>query len=80
MKVAQANKHVMNTTLQISDELRKTEVVMKTELQSFQTIMERLQRAGDDTVALWVILLTKRPRRIVPFLETCRSCLIMTGV
>lgn len=47
LKVAQANKHVMNTTLQISDELRKTEAAMKTEPQAFQAVVERLQRASD---------------------------------
>lgn len=47
LKVALANRHVMNTTLQISDELRKTEAAMKTEPQAFQAIVERLQRAGD---------------------------------
>ncbi|MBU5349339.1 hypothetical protein [Paenibacillus lautus] len=47
LKVAQANRHVMNTTLQISDELRKTDAAMKTEPQAFQAIVERLQRAGD---------------------------------
>ena len=80
LKVAQANRHVMNTTLQISDELRKTDAAMKTETQAFQAIVERFNGRVTDPVALWEISLTKRPRRIVPSLETCRSCITMTGV
>jgi len=47
LKVAQVDKHTMNVTLQISDEMGKTEVAMKKEIPEFQAILQRLKMASN---------------------------------